>query len=208
MGKAVGVNELARHLATNREGIARLVEQGVIMRQPDGKYDIDDCRVAYLKHLRERKAVVSPERARFEQARAQREEMKARKLAGELCWTRDLNDAWVALIGYIVAGLVAIPARCTRDVALRRTIEAELDAWRTDVANEFERRASELHWFTTNRSVLVLDRQVGYRQVLPATSNEDRQLQGRLVDAGQMGEFVRQGSLRWRRCAIQMPLDL
>ena len=33
---SVGVNELARHLATNREGVARLVEAGVIERHGDG----------------------------------------------------------------------------------------------------------------------------------------------------------------------------
>jgi phage terminase Nu1 subunit (DNA packaging protein) len=144
MGNVVGINELCRHLDTNREGIHRMVEQGVIVRLPDGRYDQDEARVAYLRHLRERKSVDSPERARFEAARAAREEMKAKKLAGELCYTREFEEAWTAVTGYMVAGIVAIPARCTRDVALRAVIEKQLDAWRTDVADYFKRKAEEL----------------------------------------------------------------
>jgi hypothetical protein len=40
MATIVGVSELALHLCTNREGLKRLEEAGVIQRLPDGKsYD-------------------------------------------------------------------------------------------------------------------------------------------------------------------------
>ncbi len=50
----VGSTELARHLAGNRELIARLCQSGVIEVLPSGKYDLDDCRTRYIRHLRSR----------------------------------------------------------------------------------------------------------------------------------------------------------
>ena len=65
-------------------------------------------------------------------------------MAGQLCRVSDFHEAHDALLLYMVAGLTAIPARCSRDLAMRKTIQAELNAWRGAVADGFKRRAEEL----------------------------------------------------------------
>ena len=43
---------LAAHLSCVRSYIAKLVEQGVIERRADGRFDQDQCRAKYIAHLR------------------------------------------------------------------------------------------------------------------------------------------------------------
>lgn len=138
--------ELQELTKYSRPAIVELEQQNVIKRVDRDTWPMPATMAALVVHLRERvrKTAVSDERSRWEAARAQREELRAKKLAGELCLVSDFRDAWVDVVGYMVAGLTAVPARCSRDVAMRHTIEKELDAWRTDVANYFERRAAEL----------------------------------------------------------------
>jgi hypothetical protein len=142
--EVVTATALAAHLFCSREAIARLEKQHVLQRLPDGGYDLDDCRRRVLEHLRERRPAVSTARQEFEKARAEREKMRAAQMAGTLCRVSDFHEAHDALLLYMVAGLTAIPARCSRDLAMRKTIQAELNAWRGAVADEFKRRAEEL----------------------------------------------------------------
>ena len=141
----ITTRELCELVDLTKGRISHLQSAGVI--KPVGRdcWRLIETVRALVNEARERTRIAaSPERARWEAARAQREEMKAKQLVGELCRTKDFDDAWVEVIGYMVAGITAIPARCTRDRVLRRTIEAQLDAWRVDVANYFQRRADEL----------------------------------------------------------------
>ena len=52
--EVVTVTALSLHLDVSREQITRLEKQGVIDRLPSGNFDQDECRVRYLRHLRER----------------------------------------------------------------------------------------------------------------------------------------------------------
>jgi hypothetical protein len=65
-------------------------------------------------------------------------------LSGELCRVADFNDLWVMLLGAVLTRLIALPNRVTRDLALRQTIEREIDKLRHEVADEFEKRRVEL----------------------------------------------------------------
>ena len=67
-----------------------------------------------------------------------------RRWRAKLCRVSDFHEAHDALLLYMVAGLTAIPARCSRDLAMRKTIQAELNSCRSNVADEFKRRAAEL----------------------------------------------------------------
>ena len=142
--KTISTIELQSLTGVSKSGVTKFEQQGAIKRSAVNEWPMPDTLVALVTHLRERKPVVSNERQNFERARAQREQMKAELMMGTLCRTSDFHEAWDALILYMVAGLVAIPARCTRDLALRKTIQAELNSWRSNVADEFKRRAAEL----------------------------------------------------------------
>jgi phage terminase Nu1 subunit (DNA packaging protein) len=141
--ETITTNELVKLSGYAKSSLTALQQQGVIERIGPDTWPTEAI-TKLIAHLRERKPVVSTEREKFERARAAREQMKAEQMAGSLCKTSDFHEAWDALIGYTVAGLVAIPARCTRDLGLRQVIQKELDAWRSNVANEFKRRAEEL----------------------------------------------------------------
>jgi hypothetical protein len=52
--KGASTRETSRHLDCSREQLARLEAQGIIERLPDGGYDLDKTRVAYIRWLRER----------------------------------------------------------------------------------------------------------------------------------------------------------
>jgi phage terminase Nu1 subunit (DNA packaging protein) len=143
LSESITSKELYALTGYSKAAIIKFEQEGLISRTAKDTWPIDTV-TKLIAHLRERRSVVSPERARFEQARAQREEMKARQLAGELCRVKDFDEAWTEVIGYVLAGFVSLPARMTRDVALRRDIERELDRFRTDMSDHFLRRAAEL----------------------------------------------------------------
>ena len=46
-------SKMARHLGFERSNLDRLISQGVIERQGDGRFDLEATRLAYIKHLRE-----------------------------------------------------------------------------------------------------------------------------------------------------------
>jgi phage terminase Nu1 subunit (DNA packaging protein) len=128
---------------------ARLVDlenEKVIARSDVNTWPYPETLTKIIAHLRERvrKTAVSDDRSRWEAARAQREELKTQKLSGELCRVSDFNDLWLMLLGAVVTRLNGLPARVTRDLAQRQTIEREIDKLRHEVADEFAKRAAEL----------------------------------------------------------------
>jgi hypothetical protein len=104
--QVANVTQLAQHFDCSREQIARLEKQGVIERLADGDgFDLDQSRIRYLRHLRERKSTGGRSRERYDAARAAREEMKAQQLAGTLCKTSDFDEAWTLVIGAVLSRL-------------------------------------------------------------------------------------------------------
>jgi hypothetical protein len=51
----VSAQSMADHLAMSRTYLDRLVSSGVIKQRDDGRFDLDRCRVDYLRHLTVRK---------------------------------------------------------------------------------------------------------------------------------------------------------
>ena len=139
----ITTEELRRLTGYAKSSIVALEQEGVIARTAKDTWAIETV-PTLIAHLRERKPVVSTDRSRFEKARAEREELKAKKLAGELCPVSEFHDCWVLMFGAILSRLVALPARCTRDLALRKRIEEEVNNLRHEVSDEFQRRADEL----------------------------------------------------------------
>ena len=145
MRSNVGVNELAKHLATNREGIARLVEGGVIERRADGKFDIDACRTRYIEHLRSRPARGSSNRALLD-ARTKLTNIRIAEQQHRLCVTDEWEAAWDFTIGAIKVAFDAVPARCfPRNVEGRAVVQREVDAALHEICDTAERQSRSLH---------------------------------------------------------------
>jgi hypothetical protein len=118
------VTALSVHLDMSRETVARLEKTGVFERRPGGGFDLGQCRLRYLRHLRERRPP-GEFRNRFEEARALREERRLAIEAGKLVPLSDFQ-AFVDQVAHVVmVHIEAIAAKVAgSDLALRRRIEA------------------------------------------------------------------------------------
>ena len=128
----------------SKAALIALEQQAVIARVATNAWPLPDTLVALIKHLRERRPAVSTERTQFERARAQREQMKAEQMAGQLCHVSDFREAIDDVYGQLIPRLDALPARVTRDLDLRKKWNEEIRQLRTEVADYCRKRAAEL----------------------------------------------------------------
>jgi hypothetical protein len=142
----VSANVMALHLGLARPYLAQLVADSIIEKLPDGGFDLDKTRLAYIRHLR-RARRTSPETT----ARAQYDQAKARDLAvrsaireGTLMHTEEAIAIVDELVGITVMSLTALPVRVTRDAGLRKVIESEIFALRQSISERCAKRAAEL----------------------------------------------------------------
>jgi len=70
---SVLATHLARHLDLSRQRVQQLVDENVIVQQPNGRFDQDQCRVRYLRWLRdpERRSARSQADADFVRAKTE-----------------------------------------------------------------------------------------------------------------------------------------
>jgi phage terminase Nu1 subunit (DNA packaging protein) len=96
--------------------------------------DVDACRVAYLRHLREAAAGrrgsdgtdLAAERARLARAQAEAQEMKNAQARGELICAGEAEATMVGVMSAVRARLLALPTSCAPLVAeIDRPAECE-----------------------------------------------------------------------------------
>lgn len=124
----VSGEELADLLGVDRRSITRLAERGTISRVGRGKFPI---RLAIRAILAAAKAdgrdAEAEERTRLNKARADAQELELAERRRDLI---QMSSA-VALLDFVVGrvrlALRQIPARASRDVAIRERIEVEVD---------------------------------------------------------------------------------
>jgi phage terminase Nu1 subunit (DNA packaging protein) len=142
--KTISTIELQSLTGLSKSGVTKFEQQGVIKRSAVNEWPMPDTLVALVTHVRERKPVVSTERQNFERARAQREQMKAEQMAGQLCRVSDFSEAIDDVFGFLIPRLDALPSRVTRDLDLRRQWNEEIRMLRTEVSAYCKKRAAEL----------------------------------------------------------------
>lgn len=146
---AKGTSDAAvgKHLDLSRQRVPQLVAEGVFKKTKGGKLDLDECRIAYIRFLRatERRVNQSAETNKFRDARAREIDLR---IAREEMKLIDIDDV-DALVGEIVGGfrsdLSGVPAACTRDLAMRRLIEMQLNGAIDRCRKRFE-EAQRNHW--------------------------------------------------------------
>src|SRR5262245_216389 len=114
---------LGRHLDVSSQWIGKLVKAGVLVKLSDGTFDLDRCRVQYIRHLRDGRGEKSDATARAQEARGRRLELQLQREAGELIGVPDTEEAVGEIVAAFNAELIGIPAACTRDIELRKFIE-------------------------------------------------------------------------------------
>jgi hypothetical protein len=142
----VSAQAMALHLGMARPSLDVLVADRIIEKLPNGRYDIDKTRVAYITHLR-RARRTSPQttaRAEFDAAKARDLQVRAAIREGTLMETEEAIAIVDELVGFMLAGLSGLPARITRNMEARREIEAEIFNLRQALADKRAKRAAEL----------------------------------------------------------------
>lgn len=122
---------VGQHLDLTKQRVGQLVDENVFARLSDGSFDLDACRVAYIRWLRsdERRASKAVTTSRFQEARAADLEQRTAERNKDLLKQAQAEAISVIdeFYGGLRSDLMAIPARVTADIALRRRIEDGID---------------------------------------------------------------------------------
>jgi phage terminase Nu1 subunit (DNA packaging protein) len=112
------VAEIAQHLGLSVKRVNELIDRGIIERQSRGDYDIDDCRLAYLKNLSataagrgagEGEATLAAQRARLIAAKADLAEIERQKAIGGWAPIEMMSKAFRGSISVMRELILAAP---------------------------------------------------------------------------------------------------
>lgn len=132
--------EIGAHLDLTDRSIRELLDRGVLPNARRGSLDLDACRVAYIRHLREVAAGraagpsgddLTAERARLAREQADNYALKNAAARLELLPRADINRAVTAAFQHVRDRLVSLPARLAAPLA-RATEPAEVRARLSD----------------------------------------------------------------------------
>jgi hypothetical protein len=137
-GSSVTATQLGRHLDLSRQRVQQLVDEHVIARLPNGRFDQDDSRVRYLRWLREPERRSARTQADAEHVRAKTEMLQLRLMEkrGDLVRQSDVDALIDEIVGVTLTAMSSMPARCAPrgDFATRRCIEQVVFEVRTEIA--------------------------------------------------------------------------
>jgi hypothetical protein len=125
------------------ERVRQLVKEGWISKDKAGGIRLGDAVRGYVKFLRSR-ATRSASDTRIRDARAREIELRTAQRAHELCETQEALDCVDEIIGMLKSDLMSLPARVTRDLAIRRDIERALTDDLNGASARLEARARVL----------------------------------------------------------------
>jgi hypothetical protein len=140
----VSAQAMALHLGMARPSLDVLLADRIIEKLPNGRFDLDKTRVAYITHLR-RARRTSPEtaaRAAYDAAKARDLQVRAAIREGALIHFDDAQAALDEIMGLVLTALSSLPARVTRNMEARREIEREVFGLRQELAAKCAKRAA------------------------------------------------------------------
>src|SRR5207253_1359713 len=84
--KGASANQCGTHLDLSRVRVVQLVNEGALPRNVDGSFDLDACRLAYIRYLRseDRRGAKSATASRVQEARAKEIELRTAREEGRL----------------------------------------------------------------------------------------------------------------------------
>ena len=125
---------LAAHLFCTRETISDYVENGVIAKLRDGKYDVDECRKRVLRHLRDKAAgrlggaegaSLSREKALLAKEQRETASLKNAMTRGDLISIRLIIKGFTGDLTVLRERLLTIPGKVADDLEGRTRAEIE-----------------------------------------------------------------------------------
>jgi len=135
----ISTDQAARLLMVSAERVRQLVKAGYIPRAEKGRVLLVAAVQGYIKFLKEeeRRTSKSAADSRVRDARAAEIELRIAEKNRQLVPIEDATTALDMVLASVREEFVGLPARVTRDLDLRRTLEA-------DVNGAFERIAKSL----------------------------------------------------------------
>ena len=137
--------KLGEHFGVSRQQVDRLTADGVIERRPDGLFDQDQSRLKYFNHLRAEHRRSPRTLADVEHANARTAWLRLRvaEREGRLIELDEAVETVEAIMGVVLTHLSGMAARCTRDLSVRRAIDAVVYEVRTEMADVASRLAQQ-----------------------------------------------------------------
>ena len=123
-GSSVTATQLGKHLDLSRQRVQQLVDEYVIARLSNFRFDQYDSRVRYLHWLRdpERRSARTQADAEHVKAKTEMLQLKLAEKRGELVRQSDVDALIDELVCVTLTAMSSMPARCAPrgDLAVRR----------------------------------------------------------------------------------------
>ena len=122
--------EVGQHLDLSERSVRDLITRAILPQTSRKALDLDACRIAYIRHLRETAAGratgaeaddLTAERARLAKEQADHYSLKNGQLRGELVSAVEITRAVVSCFGHVRDRLTALPARLAGPLARMAT---------------------------------------------------------------------------------------
>src|SRR4029453_5098600 len=128
----------------SRTHIGKLEAEGVIQRQGDG-FPLDQSRIAYLRFLRRERPQSPRSKADAEHVKAKTEMLQLRLMEKrrELVRRDDVDALLGGIAGVVLTHLSGMSARCSRDLVVRRNIDAVVLQIRREISEACSKKADE-----------------------------------------------------------------
>ena len=139
----VTANSLATHLGCTRQNIARLTVEAVIEQRSDGHYDQTASRLRYIKHLRTPRSSRAEADAAHVKVKTEMLQLRMMERQRKLVRREDANALIDEICGVVLTHLSGMGARCSRDMVVRRNIDAVVHQIRTELAQACIKMADE-----------------------------------------------------------------
>ena len=138
----VSASALAQHLDCSRTYIGKLEAEGVIQRQGDG-FLLDPSRVAYLRYLRRERRQSPRSEADADHVKVKTEMLQLRLMEKkrELVRREDVDALIDQIAGTVLTHLSGMAARCSRDMMVRRNIDAVVMQIRREISEACSKAA-------------------------------------------------------------------
>lgn len=122
-------SQIAAHLDISQPRVAQFVGEGVFKTLPSRKLDLDACRLAYIRWLRDetRRSTQSAAAARVQDARAKAIELRNARDEGKLWDAEETSAAISDVLGTFRHELGGVAAASTRDLTIREAINQHFD---------------------------------------------------------------------------------
>ena len=141
---AVSTRALCDTLTITRQMLAKLIDGGYVERLGKDRFNLVHAVRGYIKFLRDARRSKSEAEARVRDLRAQEIEVRTAARLGKLVAIEEFDDMVSIIGGLFLSELAGMPARVTRDLALRRLIERDVHGIRERVADAAEQLATRL----------------------------------------------------------------